>query len=336
MGVSVDMLDGGKTVTLTGVEKIQTPLADGGSCFWVPVPDFKLETKEITKDGVYFPEDDNCTGYSEVTVSAKQKKIKGKKKKGNKDVPIIVEVDDDGNLIETELPAYIKIEVLPDKLEYHDGEAIMTNGMLVKAYYADDSEWGIVPNNEISLDPTHATYSGGGGGGGKSSPLDTSPQVQPLPVNSYFRVGNRSTVEAAGYDYDIDGGNTFAWYHSEYGRMWIGVIIASDNPNTLCFRHEYRYGNLHSTSQVAFDATATYDGKTVYYKPIYTWAYIYEGGGVQVGRISDYLGTPNYARTAWTIVYGEASTGSETITVSWTPPDGEEELTDTFDIIPSN
>lgn len=57
----------------------------------------------------------------------------------------------DGEIPRTDLPVRIEVTIPPAKLRYNAGERISLDGIEVRAYYADDSEWGIVPVNKLML-----------------------------------------------------------------------------------------------------------------------------------------------------------------------------------------
>ena len=66
------------------------------------------------------------------------------------------------------LPTLIKILVPPTKETYTDGEAIDLTGIVVRAFIDDDTPWGdedhpngIVPLNELTIEPSVAEYGGG-------------------------------------------------------------------------------------------------------------------------------------------------------------------------------
>lgn len=76
MPKNIVIAEGGQGRTLTGVKKLTTKLQGGGTCRWVPedeAGDFvKLKTKNITKNGEYSAQLDDCTGYSSVKVNIRQ------------------------------------------------------------------------------------------------------------------------------------------------------------------------------------------------------------------------------------------------------------------------
>lgn len=56
-------------------------------------------------------------------------------------------------------PDHILITTPPTKLTYEVGETIDITGMVVTAYNSDDSVWGVVPSDEITIDPATALTS---------------------------------------------------------------------------------------------------------------------------------------------------------------------------------
>lgn len=73
---NIVIAEGGQGRTLTGVKKLTTKLQGGGTCRWVPEDEagefVKLKTKNITKNGEYSAQRDDCTGYSNVKVNIRQ------------------------------------------------------------------------------------------------------------------------------------------------------------------------------------------------------------------------------------------------------------------------
>ena len=162
MSKSITIKEGGVAKNLTA-EKLRTNLYGGGTCLWVPEDDVQLGTKSIDENGTYKAEDDGYYGFSQVTVNVKGDKVVGKKPNGNE---AVVTVDQDGNLVETDLPSEIRVTTPPDDTSYFDGDEIDYTGMVVKAYKADGTLWtndtytdGIIPLNELVLPDTHADFS---------------------------------------------------------------------------------------------------------------------------------------------------------------------------------
>lgn len=115
-----------------------------------------LGTITITANGTYEAGTDSqgpFYGYSTVIVNVSDEDeqpdhISGKDPDGNDEV---VTVDDDGHLVEETVPSSIKIISPPDILTYYDGELIDFHGIYVKGYLEDGTEWGVVPNDELSF-----------------------------------------------------------------------------------------------------------------------------------------------------------------------------------------
>jgi hypothetical protein len=298
-------------------------------------------TASEKKDGKAY----DIYGWDTITVNVK-KKVTGKKKKTNPstgteyDVPTFVETDDDGNLVEKELPVSIEIQVPPSKTEYSDGDTILISGMVVKAYYADGSEWGTVPNSEITIDPTTAS----GGGGGYESDLDVSPLIEPIAIGtalSGYEVLNLFGQPPIPYWTRVQASRMAAWYdiEDEQGYEW---VVASQSSSETYYRDEKLSSDPAVTGTYPLKYSYTYDGKTVYYDYGYSsigapeHASRSEFSDVSlIGTFTNVSGynkqaTPEYV--AWTMIYGHSTGDSQTITVKWTPDGGEDELTDTFDI----
>lgn len=168
MSENITILEGGKAENFGQIAKLKTSNGSGYD-LWVPEKDVDAKSLSVKKNGLYHTREyiptkeeykdknrhfyENIYGWDTVTVSVKSK-VTGKKRKGGDDVDVSVEVDDDGNLIEKELPTYISIITPPRKTGYYDGDSIDIAGIVVKAYHADGTEYDYDPqhNNVISLD----------------------------------------------------------------------------------------------------------------------------------------------------------------------------------------
>ena len=159
----------------------------------------------ITKNGTYESSTDSSGpyyGYAKVTVNvsgsgddgsgggdggSSSPTITGKDADGD---DAIVGTDEDGNIVSEKLPSRISINVYPNNLVYEDGQTIDFTGLRVKAFLPDDTEWGIVDDNELIKPVTVAEYSGDGGGTGEwdvsglgiNSPI----YMKPLAVGEYY------------------------------------------------------------------------------------------------------------------------------------------------------
>ena len=338
-GVNITILEGGKSENFGQVTKLRT--SNGADHdLWVPKTDVETKHLSVKKNGLYYTNQYQPTssekksgkaydiyGWDTITVSVK-KKVTGKKKKRSPstgieyDAPTSVDIDDDGNIIETELPVYIEIEQPPDKLEYRDGESISKAGMVVKAYYADDREWGTVPNSDTTLKPSVAE-----GGGGGMDIYNVSQAGEHLIT---FRASNFPWHR--NYRKAFDGEAYFAFIHTE--GWYIPLVISTEREACLVQYQERDDGTWKS----AQGGTIFRYNDNIYY---------YSDGGGQSGDsiissdkplYGDFLTLDLALQTIAAIIDSGGGSGAQTITVGWTPPEGEEELTDTFDItvIPSN
>lgn len=344
-GVNISILEGGKTENFGQVTKLRTSNGSDHD-LWVPKTDVETKHLSVKKNGLHYTNQYEPTasekkegkfhdvyGWDTITVSV-NKKAKGKKKKISPstgieyDAPTSVDVDDDGNLVETELPVSIDIKTPPNKLEYRDGENISKTGMVVKAYYADDSEWGIVPLDEISIDPPIA--SGGGGG--------FTPEDNPFDLPSVeFALTPSTWVQKTQEGYSYHYTKRFIGYEYgivvRYGTGDVRIIVVSRTGDNKW----YGWGITDTPSILPTPNPPnnlyqfTYDGKTAYYTiDNMSTPLAYCDANVPLNDID--ISTNKYGELAWLILYGSPDGSSETITVGWTPPQGEDELTDTFDI----
>lgn len=186
MNENITILEGGIAQSFGNVSKLRTSNGSSND-YWVPEDDVKTESKYIRKNGLYYTREyaptqkekkkghrENVYGYHTVTVSVINK-TSGKKKKVDPstgeeyDVPYTVDVDDEGNITEKELPTEIRITKNPKKLKYKENDKIDISGIVVHAYYADGSDWGKVPFGELEYEPETAelgqgeTYTDGDG-----------------------------------------------------------------------------------------------------------------------------------------------------------------------------
>lgn len=346
-GENITILEGGKAENFGQVTKLKTSNGSGHD-LWVPKTDVKTGHLSVKKNGLYYTNQYEPTasekkdghaydiyGWDTITVSVK-KKVKGKKKKRSPktgleyDAPTSVDVDDDGNLIETELPVYIEIEQPPDKLEYRDGESISKAGMVVKAYYADDREWGTVPNSETTLDPSTAQgdsdqkeYDKDGvhAIGFLCSIYNAHNRVQGYHANIPFQVREVSGGTLYSFFYRATVG--YAYFTKYNGRVYYASFDASMvGPTYATFNSDGE--GWYGTDNLG--GTVSTNGQ-------------FRGSFTSIEWNPFFLALIPESEVDPTLVPAEGGgTSDQTITVGWTPPDGEEELTDTFDItvIPSN
>ena len=239
-----------------------------------------------------------------------------------------VGLDEDGYLTESTLPSSIKIVVPPDKRQYVEGQPILFRGMVVKAYTADGNLWtdaghndGVIPHSELTF-PVTIAHAGEGGGRyydvASSSLLDYS-----VPINTSFSY--EDPWHKDGVVCNVENGVVAILLQSadsqgtEY-HYYINCIIASKES-----RIKYKQNYL-SLSQY------TYNGRTVYYKEFFETNQIStltSGHAIGDMTLRDY--SHDYAKIAWTMIYGDIRQEGNTVPVQYTRSDGEV-LEDSFAI----
>lgn len=158
MSKNISIQENGVSKTLNTISRVVTNGLRHGSVNWVPEDEVTLGIITISENGEYKASDEGYYAFSETTVYASGKATGIDPDTGEWET---VMTDDDGMLIEMGLPERIEVTTPPDKLDYVTGQPIDKKGMVVTAYFDDDTEWGVVPNEEIELDPMIAVPSGG-------------------------------------------------------------------------------------------------------------------------------------------------------------------------------
>lgn len=137
--------EGGKSRNFSAAI-LKTNLQGGGTCLWIPRMDVELKNKYITKSGTYTAKADDCYGFDQVTVSGVDVEITQ-----DDDGDDVERTTDGGEVTETKLPSYIRVTVLPQKIDYTVGESIDYTGLVVHAYTKSGIDLGVVPFNELIL-----------------------------------------------------------------------------------------------------------------------------------------------------------------------------------------
>ena len=331
MSKNITIQEGGVTKQLT-VDKLKTNLVSSGTCLWVPEDEVQLTTKTITENGTYKAADDGYYGYSEVIVSG-QGTATGTD--GDGDEAVAYTDPGTGELVVDKVPSSIRVITPPTNPYgiYQDGQAISTDGMVVKAYLASGGEYGTVPNSEITLNPTQAHYDESTdtrGSGTATSELNTG-MVQPIAYSG----GASINQETAARIFTVEYSGTIAAYPSTSN---IGLLFASstETVGTVTTTSINRRTGETSTNTEDIRATGsyTYNGKTVYF----AYQTISESGSQSIthGPINTINRAPG-GTDAWTMIYGtreEEPAGShQTINVSWPRPLNGKVLETTFEIL---
>lgn len=213
------------------------------------------------------------------------------------------------------LPTYIRIEIPPDKLTYVDGEAIDLTGILVKAYYEDDSLWGTVPFDELMFTPTTAisdvrTYEGHSY---KIFPI----ALPPLEEEAYCveQGGHLASITSQGEqdflnEYKVELG---------YGNIPLGIggsDLGSEGQWYWLDGEPFEYTNWNSGEP------NNGQGRGQSYIQMYI-----------NGKWDDYYGGyDGYTDIKQAFICKFDHAFDNTITVSWARPEDAEILTDTFEI----
>lgn len=157
MSKNIVIQEGGVGKQLTA-DKLKTNLVSGGTCLWVPEEDVQLTTKTITKNGTYKASKDGYYGYDKVIVNvAGGGSISGKGADGNE---YSVDVDENGNIVETKIPSSIRITTPPTYTgPYGDRAYISFDGLVVTAYDVKGNSMGEVPFDELVFPVTVTDYS---------------------------------------------------------------------------------------------------------------------------------------------------------------------------------
>ncbi len=137
--------EGGKSRNFSAAT-LKTNLQGGGTCLWIPKMDVVLKNKYVSKSGTYTAKADDCYGFEQVIVSGVDVEITQ-----DEDGDDVERTTDGGEVTETKLPSYIRVTVLPQKIDYTVGETIDYTGLVVHAYTKSGIDMGVVPFNELIL-----------------------------------------------------------------------------------------------------------------------------------------------------------------------------------------
>ena len=333
---NIKIAEGGLDRAFGPVSRLNVFDQNGGIETFVLEADTTLTTKNIDVNGTYVAADDDAYGYSSVTVNCSQEadNIAGKKPDGK---GYVVEVDEDGNIVETQVPEYIQVTQAPLRITYSNGDRINIQGIEVTAYNDDGSVWGTVPFDEITIDPATAIYDESSDAAWYTSPLDTSPVSQPIAGRMYASVSGAPSFPLR----EIHADHPMACIENtsvpaETSNYKYYCIIPTDTEASIV---GYYTNHLNDGTTQSFDIQAnssyTYDNKTVYYAVNGGNSYFTSGEGftqVAGGYPDDSI---KLREIAWSMLYGEriGSGSMQDITVQWARPADGEVLTATFYII---
>lgn len=336
MSKNITIQEGGIAKSLT-VDKLKTDLVGGGTCNWVPEDETQLITKSVTKNGTYEASSDGAHGYSKVIVNVAGGSVTGKGSDGNTHT---YNVDGQGNIEDEVVPDTIVVTTLPTNPYgiYQNGQTITKDGMVVKAYNADETEYGTVPLDEITISPTTAVYdpSTDPGPSSSSASIDDTTGLDADTIAAMPIVFGSNVVYTGLYNTGVTGAPgggvtdlvnsspvyVFTARHDGFD----SAFICSKQYFSGKFRTFNQYGDYdRNISPSSF----TVNGETVYFDTLTSGETFNSCTPGQNGKISS-------VNAAYIILYGTQQTipaGSrQTITVTWPRPGDGKELTTTFEI----
>ena len=165
MGESITIKEGQTSAQFSDVKYVGVKTTDGDNAYLVPEKSVNLKTLHISKSGIYLPRDYDCYGFSKVTVSGSgASTITAGTGDMINNEPLVpgadyhLDVNPDGELEATQMPAKIKITRAPGRHIYQPGDHIDFVGLIVQAYTADDKLWkdkahpdGVIPWKELTF-----------------------------------------------------------------------------------------------------------------------------------------------------------------------------------------
>lgn len=232
---------------------------------------------------------------------------------------VIIEVDEDGNLIEEYLPEYIVVTVPPQKVDYMDGDSINKTGMVVVPYTKDGEVWtsnkyplGHIPIRELVLEPATAS------GDFADAYLDGDPAYEEPDGQGGKEYRSNTIVSDAGrgtptWSGSVGGGNATVEYRAPYWWITFSYGGLSEGPFI------YYQGDICFYSILRADGSSEFHQSTVS-SPTYGNVLILSAEETE--EEIDVVIVPE----------DEKQTVTETITVQWERPGDGKILTDTFDI----
>lgn len=331
MSKNITIQEGGVAKQLT-VDKLKTDIVGGGSCLWVPEDEVQLTTKHISENGTYKASADGYYGYSEVTVNGIGT-VSGKDPDTGEDVVVSADPET-GEIVETTVPHSIRILTPPTNPAgvYQDGEAITKDGMVVlallasgSAYVTPDYQGGVIPIEELTLDPNTAAYD-------KDNPKPGEYTSSLLDAEVNAGRGTFDTSKAT--QYMATGEYVGPETVSRLGENGIIVVASTSSGTIFGYKYYDQDGNPTGSGQYMTNQSWTYDNKTVYYSVGMFANFIFPVTDVDPNQVSQAA-----AKAAWTMIYGtiEKQPGSgQTITVSWPRPVDLKVLETTFEITVEN
>lgn len=347
MSKNIIIQEGGLGKQLT-VDRLKTNLVGSGSCLWMPEDEAQLTTKTITENGTYKAGDDGYYGYSEVIVNiANAGTATGTD--GDGDEAVVHTDPGTGELVTDKVPSSIQVITPPTNPYgiYQNGQAIVTDGMVVKSYLATGGEYGTVPNGEVTLDPTTAVYDASTDTGGgtycdisDSVLYNTTWITQPVGIGSTVTENTINPIQEItrtpngnGYCGIIRNQNLGIW-------AWFIIMLSGTGYHEKCVNTSDPNRSYELDRSITINKTTRVSGTPfgIEYggsSPISYTDRWYSGPGITEATEWN---TPEFDRDLATIIIDgnqtQVQAGShQQITVSWPRPLDGKVLETTFEIL---
>lgn len=316
MSEAIKILEGGVDRSQNQIFKLKTDTVGGGVCYWIPETELATDDKSITANGTYTAEQDGLYGYSELHVSVPASGgVSGKDNPGGGTDwnNYEVDVDDDGYIVETEIPAAISVTIPPTKLEYYDGDTIDYTGMVVTLLRGNgevftDSKYpdGIIPSNEIIL-TEHVAHTEGSG------------------RTNYFVCDTSNT------SIDFEETEEYIYSYRVSYRSEVRAVIVNDSyffvAHDTLEGTQAHVGRTRKDEHRGVSATGTFHLIADEYA-----CAIVTGLTDEVTVIPRYETSADPVQTALYYTWGAGATTTQSIPVQWASPYNAETLGDSFEI----
>lgn len=221
------------------------------------------------------------------------------------------------------LPTQIKITRMPYKLDYKDGESINPAGMIVHAYYEDGTDFGMLLNESLTLEPSVANSNSQGGEEHKTGTyhIFTEPTLVYISNRPFGDAPIRLWLQGSA-DMRFVFKNTLISFISKDLNAWAKVGITSQDgviPNM-----DYWGSKIIEYSGMQYAVCSSPNGWGFYNPDTY---YVGElPSDAQIGMYDGYDDLVKYT-------YGGSAVPEGTvITVKWNRPVDGMELTTTYNI----
>ena len=313
MSANASISEGDKGYPFGPVKALMVQGDNGKYYPWYPESDRALDTLSVDKNGIYRASDNGVYGWGSVSVNVSQaESVTGRDPDTGEEV--VIRPGPDGELEEIVVPVEIRVIEPPTNpyVTYIDGQTITKDGMVVKAYLASGELWtdeshpdGVVPNGEITINPTVAVYDESKDPGGRRG---------------------IATLDGVSIDYAAGA------IHCDYP----AIVSSFDYCVRVSERTHRYYKRTNEPISIFYYASGweqsypvSYGGQTPGGVQYYTA--FFDVGSSTLTIIPS--GTPDIAEILYDGTHEEEPAGSpQTITVSWPRPGDGAILETTFDI----